>query len=112
MSTPTPKSKHPVNPSYRFDNELNFKTLNLAEVYDKTAVFKVIQGGVELATCKFKVCSVALGQGPAEETLKLVPISASPEVQKSDSSSADTEVRPSEERSDELMSCPMLLYIR
>ena len=52
LTTSTPKSKHPVNPSFRFDEELSFKTLELKDCYNETAVFKILQDGKEVATCK------------------------------------------------------------
>eukprot|EP00520_Triparma_pacifica_P015420 CAMPEP_0118667748 /NCGR_PEP_ID=MMETSP0785-20121206/19961_1 /TAXON_ID=91992 /ORGANISM="Bolidomonas pacifica, Strain CCMP 1866" /LENGTH=352 /DNA_ID=CAMNT_0006562241 /DNA_START=191 /DNA_END=1249 /DNA_ORIENTATION=- len=79
MSTSTPKSKHPINPSFRFDNELRFKTLTLSSIYSSTAVFKVIQSGSEIASCALKLNTIPLGKGPIERTLNLSPPTAGPE---------------------------------
>ena len=57
-STGTPKSKHPTNLSYRYDCRLDFRGLELKDVFGEKAVFKIVQGGVELCSVGVDVSSL------------------------------------------------------
>ncbi|GMH98001.1 hypothetical protein TrVE_jg4607 [Triparma verrucosa] len=73
LSTTSPKSKHPVNLSYRYDSTLTFP-LNSTNS-NSTATFKVVQSGIELSSYTLNLSSITLSHKnnpePFQKTLTL-----------------------------------------
>ncbi|GMI53590.1 hypothetical protein TeGR_g7158 [Tetraparma gracilis] len=60
VSTPSPKSKHPTNRSFRYDSAILFPNRCLSEVFSESAVFTVIQSGQELATVTVPISTLPI----------------------------------------------------